>query len=270
MESSSTAFRSWAWQGDAFSACDSVPLADRGFRYGMSFFESIRVLGGKPQFLQEHLQRLQRACFARSFPIPSQAIDGVEDLLKTQAPDGLARIYVTAGDGGVTAPVAHSRVYILAEARPTVEMRPYRIGVTEEAYHALFDGLKTANYWANLSALQAAAARGEDEALLFNERAELVSACMANVFVVTGGEVRTPALECGARAGVIRERVLSQIAVRVCSVFLDDVLAADEVFLTSSWIGVQSVGTINGRILSSKAIASELRSLAYLDSQNSS
>ncbi len=70
-----------------------------------------------------------------------------------------------------------------------------------------------------------------------NAHAELVSACCANVFVVRDGRVRTPALACGARDGVTRERVMQQIQVEECSLFIADVLSADELFLTNSWVG---------------------------------
>ncbi|HEX8309955.1 MAG TPA: aminotransferase class IV, partial [Chthoniobacteraceae bacterium] len=249
---------SWTWDGAAFVPCTTLPLSDRGFRYGMSLFESIRVARGQPLFLREHLQRLHQACFRRHIAVDARALEAVARLLRGSALDGLARVYVTAGDGSVTSPAAHPRIYVFAESRPAPDQQPYEIGVTEETFHALFGGLKTGNYWPNLSALENAYARGFNEALLFNERAELVSACMANVFLVHGGAVRTPALECGARNGVMRELVLKHLPVRQGSLFVQDVTSAEEIFLTSSWIGIRSVALVSGRPLSSRKVAESL------------
>jgi len=57
----------WIWKDGAFAACDSVPLSDRGFRYGMSVFESLPVRNGKPFFLPQHYERLQFACKKADF-----------------------------------------------------------------------------------------------------------------------------------------------------------------------------------------------------------
>jgi branched-subunit amino acid aminotransferase/4-amino-4-deoxychorismate lyase len=53
-------------------------------------------------------------------------------------------------------------------------------------------GHKTLNYWQRLRELRAAAARGADEALVFDASASLCGGCVSNVFVVKAGIVRTP------------------------------------------------------------------------------
>jgi branched-subunit amino acid aminotransferase/4-amino-4-deoxychorismate lyase len=257
-----TNFASWTWNGEAFAPAETVPIGDRGFRYGMSLFESIRLLAGEPHFLQEHLRRLQSSCEACGFSIPRGALEAIDAQLRTSTIDGLARIYVTAGDGAPTAPAGESRVYVFIEPRSPSQPGAYDITVAEEAHHPLLGGLKTGNYWSNLEALQRALATGRQEALLFNERAELVSGCMSNAFVVCGGKVRTPALHCGAREGVMRERVLHATRVEECSLFIKDLLQADEVFLTSSWIGVRPVARLNERKLPSRTVAESLAHIA--------
>ncbi len=247
--------RSWTWTDDAFAPSDSVPLTDRGFRFGMSVFESLRVENGRPQHLDAHLSRLRDACAARQFPADPRAFDQVPELFRSSSADGFARIYVTAGDGTATSRAEHSRIFVFLEARPRPTRSAYDLAVADETCHPLFGGMKTANYWQNLDLLAQAERAGRDEALLFNERAELVSACVANVFLVHGSAVRTPALHCGARAGVIRERVMQRVAVEECSLFIDDLRTADEIFITNSWIGVIPAASIHGRPLPSRAVA---------------
>lgn len=248
----------WRWNGSTYEACESLPVTDRGFRYGMALFESIRIRRGRPLFLGEHLELLRAACASRAFPLPEEALTAVRPLL-AQQPDGSARLYVTAGDGAhFSARVSEPRILVLAEPRVDPVRELCSVALIGEAFHPPFGGLKTANYWANVDALQRALAGGRDEALLFNENSELVSASTANVFVVRDGQLSTPATACGARAGVVRAWVMGQAPVRECSLFLDDLTAADEIFLTNSWYGIRPVGQLEERTLPSHAMGDRL------------
>jgi branched-subunit amino acid aminotransferase/4-amino-4-deoxychorismate lyase len=246
------------WNGSTYEACDALPVSDRGFRYGMALFESIRVRGGRALFLREHLDRLRAACADRAFPLPGPALDAVAPLLAKQ-PDGSARVYVTAGDGAQFSDrVTEPRILVLCEARPDPVPALCSLGLIGDLFHPPFGGLKTANYWPNVDALQRALRSGRDEALLFNENSELVSAATANVFVVRAGQVSTPAVACGARAGVTRAWVMAQMRVRECSLFLEDLRNAEEIFLTNSWYGIRPAGNLDGRSLPSHAVSERL------------
>lgn len=250
--------REWQWTDAGFAPCASVPLSDRGFRYGMSLFESVRVTASGPEHLEAHLARLRESCAARRFRCDERALAAVGELLRGCGVAGFARMYVTAGDGAPTAPVAEGRVFVFIEERARPGEAAYDLAISEEVFQPVFGGLKTANYWANLDALDRARWAGRHEALLFNARGELVSACMANVFLVCGGTVRTPAISCGARAGVVRERVMRQIAVEEGSWGIEEVMRAEEIFVTNSWIGVMPAASVNGRVLASREMAESL------------
>ena len=248
----------WIQESGGFKPCDSIPLSDRGFRYGMSVFETVMLRNGLPVFLREHLLRLAQACEKCSFHTPPLQLDPLAELLKNSVPDGLARICVTAGDGTVSSPAEECRVFIFVEPRtpiaPAVYRQGYHLAVSKEIHHPMFGGLKTGNYWSNLVALN----QGKNETLLFNAQGELISSCMANVFVVHGSELLTPALSCGARNGVIREWVLGRRKATEGSLTRDDLSKADALFLTSSWLGVMPATALEERSLPVPAIASEL------------
>ncbi|MDB6173845.1 MAG: 4-amino-4-deoxychorismate lyase [Chthoniobacteraceae bacterium] len=234
----------------------------------MSVFESIRLgAGSGPQYLEEHLALLSAGCAERAFPLDQDALNAAGELLKSWKPSGehggdaFARIYVTAGDGAPTAPVVNGRIFIFIEPRERPVKSSYAITIAEDVCHPPFGGIKTGNYWMNLDVLQRAQKRGRDEALLFNERAELVSACVANVFLVHGSRIRTPSIECGARAGVIRQRVIERFAVEQCSLFVQDIINADEIFLTNSWIGVMPVASVRERMFPPAVFAPQLADL---------
>jgi 4-amino-4-deoxychorismate lyase len=248
----------WQWTGTAFEECDSVPLSDRGFRYGMSVFESIRVTDSRPQHMAAHIARLNEACATVGFQSDPVTFSAAGPLLESLGEDGFARIYVTAGDGTALDAVSETRVYLFLEPRDAPSPAAFTVHTANGVAHPMFGGLKTANYWSNLYFLQRAHAAGLNEALLFTSHGHLVSACCANVFVVFDGRMRTPPPSCGARRGVIRELVMQRVPVAECAISRNDLLAAEEVFLTNSWFGVMPVATLDGRALPSRKIAASL------------
>jgi len=251
--------KAWRWNGTAYEPCDCLPLSDRGFRYGMAVFESLRVTNGQAEFFERHLSGLVQACAEREIPVDEQALAATEALFLGEGSNGFARVYVTAGDGGPAAAVENARVLVFLESRtPPDPEDAWEIGLHDASYQPLFGGLKTANYWFNCDALAHARRRGLDEILLFNDRAELVSACMANVFVLRDERLCTPPRSSGARPGVIREWVIARRKVQERRLRREDVVNADEIFLTSSWIGVMPVATLEGRPLGPRSVGPRL------------
>lgn len=250
--------KAWTWIAGRFEPCDAVPLTDRGFRYGMSVFESLRVSNGGPEFWEKHLSRLRGACAEREFAVDDEALKNAERLLQKAGVDGWARVCVTAGDGAPAAAAEAPRVFVTIEERAPSGAESSDVTLCEEEYRAPFGGMKTGNYWFNAEALAAARRRGFDEALLFNGFAELVSACMANVFLVLDGAIFTPARSSGARAGVIREWVMARRKVQERRLRREDVVQADEIFLTNSWLGVMPVATVEGRPLGHRSAGPKL------------
>lgn len=137
------------------------------------------------------------------------------------------------------------------------------------------EGHKTLNYWWRLRELQAASAMGAAEAVVLSVSNHLVGGCVSNVFLVKDGVVRTPIargeeggeeLEHGAaprRRGALPSPVLPGVTRRAVIEFaemrsipverrmlaIDDLLAADEMFLTNSSWGVLPVVAIEAHPL---------------------
>jgi branched-subunit amino acid aminotransferase/4-amino-4-deoxychorismate lyase len=252
-------FHSWIWSEGEFVPATSLPLSDRGFRYGMSVFESLRVTRGVPEFFEQHLSRLLQACAERELAVDEAALTAGAGLFAAGQRSGFARLYVTAGDGGPAGPAEKPRVYALLESRtPPGPDDAWEITLHDESYHPPFGGLKTANYWFNADAFAHARRRRFDETLLFNDRAELVSASMANVFLLRDDRLYTPSRSTGARPGVIREWVMKRRKVIERRLRREDIVNADEIFLTNSWIGVMPVATVEGRPLGHRSVGPKL------------
>ncbi|MCA9310916.1 MAG: aminotransferase class IV family protein [Phycisphaerales bacterium] len=128
-------------------------------------------------------------------------------------------------------------------------------------------GHKTVNYWWRLRELQHAAARQASEALLFSITNHVASGTVSNVFAVRDGVLATPiargeeadgSMPSGVLPGITRGWVMehaaaSDVTVERRMLTIDDLLEADEVFLTNSGWGVLPVIRIEAEQIGSGA-----------------
>lgn len=121
---------------------------------------------------------------------------------------------------------------------------PHRINTTSP-----LAGIKSCNYLEPLISFEEANKRGFAEAIRLNERGEIASACMANLFWLKGKKLFTPSLRTGCLAGTTREYVLENLECEEVEAGIDAVANADEIFLTSAGIGILQVAEFNGRPL---------------------
>jgi branched-subunit amino acid aminotransferase/4-amino-4-deoxychorismate lyase len=115
---------------------------------------------------------------------------------------------------------------------------PYRINSASP-----LAGVKSCNYLENILAFEWAQAKGFNEAIRLNEKDEIASACLANIFWKKNGAIYTPDLETGCLEGTTRSFVLENYAAEVKEkkANLAELNEADEIFLTSAGIGIVKV-----------------------------
>jgi branched-chain amino acid aminotransferase len=101
-------------------------------------------------------------------------------------------------------------------------------------------GIKTTAWLVSLLEFRAKCIPGVEDAILLDTKGHVSEGSASNIFVVIDGKLRTPPPSCGALPGITRAAVLS--LAHAAGVASDDstpihpgeVVAADEVFLTSS------------------------------------
>lgn len=153
-----------------------------------------------------------------------------------------------------------------------------------------FEGHKTLNYWWRLRELQKAAAKGAGESLVFQITNHLAGGCVSNAFIVKGGELVTPiargeeqevggaqpgrvTLPSPVLPGVTREFVLEAAAERGLRtarrmIAIEDVLGADELFLTNSSWGVLPVVAVEREAIGGGEVGEVTRSLRRAWAEN--
>ena len=100
---------------------------------------------------------------------------------------------------------------------------------------------------------------------MLNERGEIVSATTANLFWARNGTLHTPTLSTGAFAGITRECVIDIAGKHFIPVLegiyeMTDLTEADEIFLTSSSLGVAAVTTFDFRRYSEGPLTTTIKS----------
>jgi branched-chain amino acid aminotransferase len=233
-----------------------LDASDAGLLHGASVFETLRAHNGRAFRLDRHLRRLFATVAhlgLRTDATPESLAAGVADLLAANAL-AEARIRITLTPGGVHA--EKPTTIITAEAMPRhpaewyakgvmVTLSPYRQAVGDPTC-----GHKTGCYLPRLLAMQDAASRGAAEALWYTPDGRLAEACFSSVFLVCGGQVFTPPLDTPILPGTVRSAVI-ELCGPLGLACRDDapldvkaMLAAEEVFLSSSVAGIRPVARI--------------------------
>jgi branched-chain amino acid aminotransferase len=253
--------------GVLFAKADAkVSVYDRGFLYGDAVFEALRTYSGEPFALDEHVARLHRS--ADSVLIPMPVTEGVlagEVRAAVEAagnPESYVRVVLTRGSGplGLDPALASAPLrVIIVEPLEAPPRAVYASGialatVTTRRPHdgTAASAAKISNYLANLLAVRDAKARGAAEALLVEPDGRVTEGASSNVFFVRGHHLVTPSLDEGVLAGITRREVLAVAGALGLSteerrVTLDELQAADEVFITSSIRELLPVVRIDGK-----------------------
>ncbi len=240
----------WTWNGGEMVVAGGVSFEDRGFRWGMSVFETLRVAGGRTQFVAEHLFSLELSAGRCGMQPEAKALDAARELLfDPPVTDGVARMYLSAGEGGVRSPIGTPRVLVFFEESNVEAPRIKNVIVKTVPAQPVFAGLKTGNYWLQVHWLQEALAEGFDEAILLNVDGTVRSACMGNVFLQTAEGWVTPDATSGARMGIVRGWLAQSHSIVEREVRVEELHAASSIIITNSNLGVHCVQGIGNRRL---------------------
>jgi branched-chain amino acid aminotransferase len=241
-----------------------ISVYDHVVLYGDGVFEGIRVYNGRIFRLKQHLDRLWRSADAIRLPIPHSREELAAAMKETveanDLTDGYIRLVVTRGVGTLGLHpfrCPKPSVFIIADTISIYPAEMYEQGmkiiVAERPripIACLDPRIKSCNYLNNVLAKIEAIDAGVLEALMLNVRGEVAECTGDNIFIVNEECVFTPPPESGILEGVTRDFVMD-----LCSglgipckeevLKLDDVLDADEVFLTGTAAEIIAVTQID-------------------------
>ncbi len=218
-----------------------IPIADDGLLRGDGVFEVIRLYGGRPYALGEHLDRLERSAGAIELAVDRPAVEvEVAALLDALGEhDGQLRIVLTRA----------GRRLAMTESLPSW---PETVSVATVTYapSVILTGVKSISYAANMQATRLAVAAGAEEAVLVTPDGTVLEAPTATVFWVSPqGGLRTPSLDAGILQSITRDRIVRALHVEQGQWPVGDFRAAHEAFLASTTREVHAISSLDGRAL---------------------
>ncbi|MFC2117851.1 aminotransferase class IV [Bacteroidota bacterium] len=234
---------------------------NRAFRYGDALFESMFASGGSVPLLQDHFDRLKKSAGLIKMIWPQLlTIEILEKeiirLINKNRIFGGARIRLSLyrDDGGLYTPESNKANYLIeAEALSQTSFTLNTAGLKLEIFDLIKKPLNILSNIKSSSALlyvQAGIYKREnslDDCFLLNEKGNIIEAISSNVFLVKGKKIYTPAIDTGCVEGVMRKNVIKIAREAGWQVFdnslikQDDLLKADEIFLTNAISGIMWV-----------------------------
>lgn len=203
-----------------------IAVTDDGLVRGDGVFEVVRLYGGTPFALDEHLARLGRSAATARLPVDVGALEAeITALLDAAAPGDVAlRIMCTRGG---------RRIVLLEE----IKQFPAAIALRSVTYAPtrVLDGVKSLSYCANMLCTRLAQEQGADEALLVTPHGRVLEAPTSSLFYVRDDRLTTPPLEDHILDSITRRWILALFDVDERPTTLDDLRTADEAFLASTF-----------------------------------
>jgi D-alanine transaminase len=260
-----------------------IGVEDRGFQFGDAVYEVFKFADKRPVFLSEHYRRMAgglQAIEIRS-PWDEAGFTAVmhELLARTAFDDGIVYIQISRGeatrahfypDDLQPTVVAYSRAFTFPGAAK--KERGIRLVTTADLRWKHCD-VKSVNLLANALAKKKAQRAGADEVLLIDDGIVREGAS-ASFFVVRDGVVITHPLDEHILPGVVRDRVVK--LARAADLRVDErplreneLMDADEAFITSTTMGVMPVAAIDGETMRRGDVTPRLQRLLDHDEQAS-
>jgi len=265
----------------------AVHIEDRGYQFADAVYEVIAVWNEKPVDYGAHIVRLQRSLREigiSAFPNPAVLTVIIKEVIRRNRLR-CGSIYLQVSRG--VAPRNH--VFPSEKTSPSLVVTArYGIGPNDDQIkHGVRVStepdlrwgrrdIKSVGLLPNVLAKQRAVEGGAYEALLIDGDGTLTEATAANLWVLDQDKIlRTRPLGPEILAGVTRETVLSitqSIGLTVIErpFSLEEVLAAQEVFLSGTTVFVLSIIQVNDAIIANGlpgSCATQLRAL-YLEHLN--
>jgi len=238
-----------------------LSVMDRGLHYGDGLFETIACIEGKPQFWNEHIERMRLG--AKKLGIEFSAIENFQyDVLSMLQEHSVSncviKLMLTRGQGerGYRSSSAQkvTRIVVLSDL-PQYPDDYMNQGIKVcLCHHPVSNNSRLAGI-KHLNRLDNVLARNEwqneyQEGLMLDESSDIIEGTMSNVFAVKNNQLHTPSLSLSGVNGIIRDQVLSiaqeqGIEVYVSEIKKEELKNMDEIFVCNSIIGIWPVNSIN-------------------------
>ena len=248
-----------------------ISILDRGFCYGDGLFETLRASNGQIFYIEKHIDRLFESMQQVLIELPMTRLELTkvvqETLARNKYKNAIIRLLVTRGD-------TQSNIQIDSKNHPTlvINIRPYtplpkaaykkgiRIMLFQERAN-LINGLKrrlkSCNYLSNVLIKELSNRKNYMEGVVVDPDFGVTEGTTSNIFIVEQGQLKTPPLSPYVLAGITRQVVLEiaqdhSIPFVEKQITADELICADEVFITNSCIEILPVTQVDSNLIGHK------------------
>ena len=259
----------------------TISVFDHGFLYGEGVYETLRTYNGQPFLFDRHMRRLRNSARMIALPVlfTDEEMDGqIRETMAAAHLSGEAyiRVLVTRGVGELTYDLKATptpSVVIIVKPQDDLPGDVYEQGVRVVIVDIVRNHpgsvnpmIKSNNLMNSALAMQEAFRHGGFEGVMRNYRGELAECTTSNLFVIKNGAALTPPLDAGLLPGITREFVFEigaerNIPVREAILKDDDLLGADEAFLTSTTREIVPIVSVGDRRIGSGTPGAVTRAL---------
>lgn len=235
----------------------TIASGNRGHLYGDGLFESIRVRNGEPINLEAHILRMLEGAIALKMRAPAYFTtdffkEKINELLEASSIDkgGRVRISLDRVSGGTYRPESNEvsyfiEVYPVNDNAYKLNQRGWEIDLftSIRKHKNKLSNYKTKNGLLYVMSSIEAKEKDLDDLLITDQKGSILEGSSSNLFVVSNGVLYTPGLDEGCLGGVMRMTLINialenGIKVYESSIMPQNLLAADEVFLTNAIKGI--------------------------------
>lgn len=235
-----------------------IPVDDLAVLRGFGVFDLVRTYGGKPFFLKEHIERLRNSAAEIGLHMPwttRELIEIVSDTLaKNSYRESNIRIVVTGGSSpDFATPQDNPRLLVLVSPLPEFPASWYSDGVKiiTLVTERFKPGAKSINYIPATIALEKARRKNAIEALYLDRQDYVLEGTTSNIFAFIGQALVTPGRDI--LSGITRQVILDVAAehfeVQIRDISRQELLKADEVFITGTSKGVVPVIQVDDTVI---------------------
>ncbi|QIA62878.1 aminodeoxychorismate lyase [Vibrio astriarenae] len=254
--------------------CDSISASDRSFQYGDGVFTTMLLQDGKVLHWSLHTQRLREGLNRLAIPHPnwSDVERWVANAAIEHSRSGI-KVHISRGSGGrgysplgCESPVVTISAFQYPKHYSTWHQAGLELGIcqTQLGLNPTLAGIKHNNRLEQIMAKAEMDAVGLPDGIVTDLNEHIVETTMANLFWRKGQTLYTPKMVNAGVKGITRNYVAAQLPSLGFSLteedfFIEDLLCADEVFVTNAILGVAPVSKIAHHSFSFSDLAKQLR-----------
>lgn len=225
---------------------------DNGFFFGKGVFETI-LIKDEPVFLYEHIKRLNKGIKFLNIGEEVSEYQIINLIEEFNIRNCALKIVVTEKN------IVLSTRSISYKSGDYLRGFSLKISKINRNSKSKLTYLKSLNYLENILEREETIKNGYDEAIFLNENGFLAEGSMSNVFIIKDNKIFTPSIKCGLLPGVVRGFLVKEYDIIEKEITLEELLTADEIFITNSLLGIMGISKIENRILKENKLTNLIR-----------